>query len=194
MGRITTRWNPSPWRKLIPRAITVLGEVTTCALHDPSTGRFLNWEPKAGTVLTCDPNGDNLYFVRPLAEAPGKEDRSRDPMLVKAIGLHERFMHRKADGYYNALIKPARKPRFVGELVIIRYVATKDIDEETEGQEAEWEHYFEQPGVAPAYAKLWNIGLDQFWVPPGPWRVTPEGIAYAPPPLEEAHGTSSPQE
>lgn len=118
-----------------------------------------------------------MFILKPLGDAG---ETKFPPQALAATDLHERFVHRESEGFYNLLIAPARKPIFRGELVIIRYLAQKDIDDETTGQVAEWEHYFENPGVAPAYAEFWYIGKNQYYIPPGPWRVGEAGIEYAP--------------
>jgi hypothetical protein len=99
-----------------------------------------------------------------------------DALAVNAMGLFERFTHRRGDKFYNTFVPPLRRPRFAGELVIVRYFQDKAITG-TKGV-AEWEHYFEEPGVAPAYPELWSLGHDQYVSPPGPWRVTERGIEH----------------
>jgi hypothetical protein len=181
-------WRASEWRKLIPRNVAVLGEVTSCCLHDPSSGRFFGFDPVPGSVLVADASGRRMYILRPLHDAGAARFSTQS---IRAAELHERFTHRESDGYYNAAIPPARKPTFAGELVIVRYLAQKDIDDEVSGEEVEWEHYFENPGQAPAYAELWSIGHRQFYIPPGPWRVDSAGIEYAHPShvKEELYGS-----
>lgn len=168
-------WDKSHWHRLLDRTVVVLGEVMECVLHNPDTGAFQGWEPNPGLVLACSSDGRRLFMVRPERDlGPRRLGKS----AVHAFNLHERFMHRKADGYYNVEVKDFARPRFRGELVILRYLAAKDIDDDSKG-EVIWEHYFEQPGVEPRYPEFWDVGNGQYYVPPGPFAVTEEGIVYA---------------
>jgi hypothetical protein len=66
-------------------------------------------------------------------------------------------------------------PRYIGEVAIIRYRIRKGLEG---GRLAEYEHYFEKPGDHPAYPEIYEIGRGQYWMPPGDFRVSAEGIKY----------------
>ena len=181
-------------RAFLPEAVTFLGVLGACVLHDPNAydgdGRLYEFRPKRGSVLMSDADGRQLYIVTPRpATAPHR--RKLTDQAIRAAHLYERFTHRDLDAFHNCAVPAFRRPRFAGELVILRYRAEKDLDE-LEPEErtgiVEFEHYFEQPGVAPAYPQVFAVGSDQFWIPPGPFAVEPEGITYAAPP-EEDRGT-----
>jgi hypothetical protein len=157
----------------LPRSVAVLGELGSCVLHNPRTASFFSWRFRAGRVLCLAPDESCMFILRPILCGGGVRP---DALAVNAMRLHERFTHRKGDGYYNTFVPPLRRPRFAGELVIIRYSQDKAIVG-TDGV-TEWEHYFEEPGIAPAYPELWSIGHDQYVIPPGPWRVTERGIEH----------------
>lgn len=167
-------------RLLLPRAVAVLGELGSLVLHDPNTGAFFGVEEEAGRILCADETGRWMYILRPLLDGQPVKATS---LVLRAAALHERFVHRTANEHYNCVVPPFRAPRFAGELVILRYVVEKDIgdldpDEDGMGLTV-WEHYFERPGVGPAYAELWSVGRDQWVIPPGAWRITSRGIEFA---------------
>jgi len=168
---------PRPWKKLLQRSVAVLGEAMSCCLHDPQTQQFFGYEFQTGSVLCASPNEREMFILRPLGEAANRAKVGDN--AIHALDLHQRFMGREADGYYNLSVPNFRRPKFCGELVILRYLSDKDIDDESKG-EVVWEHYFEKPGQQPEYAELWDCSLGQFYIPPGPWRVSSAGIEYAP--------------
>jgi hypothetical protein len=166
---------PRPRQNLVPREVAFLGELGSCVLHNPRTASFFAWPYQPGRILVLGPDERNMYVLRPTLTGQRVHPSA---IAVAAMGIHERFTHRAGDGFYNCVIPPVRRPKFAGELVIIRYSVDKDIPGVDDGRTTEWEHYFEEPGVAPAYPELWDIGHGQFIIPPGPWRVRPEGIVF----------------
>lgn len=169
-------------RGLLPQSVAVLGEASACVLHEPSSRRFFELPLQPGTVLASSADGRVLFFLRPRRGA-SRPVTPRD-QAIRALELHERFVHRRADGFYNCAVPPFRDPIFRGELVILRYHSDKEIeaDDDVEpGEIVEYEHYFENPGSAPAYPDLWSVGAEQFIVPRGPFRVEADGIEYARP-------------
>jgi len=164
---------------LLPYAITALGELGACVVHDPTGGRdgtakFVGMPYRPGRVLCAYDDGSGfgreLFVIcpRPRVGAVRQDDQA-----VRAARLHERFVHRKADGWFNCFAPAFRAPRWAGELALIRYSIAKGTDELVE-----WEHYFEEPGEGPAYAQLYSVGHGQFYIPRGPWRVGPRGIEF----------------
>lgn len=158
---------------ILPRSVAVLGELGSCVLHNPRSASFFTWRWRPGRVLCLAPDGSSMFILRPIVTGGSVRP---DALALNAMGLYERFTHRRGDGYYNAFVPPTRRPRFAGELVLIRYTQDKAIAG-LKGP-TEWEHYFEEPGIAPAYPELWAIGHDQYVIPPGPWRVTERGIEH----------------
>lgn len=171
-------------RAQLPRAVAFLGECGPMVLHDPNDGgRFLAWTPRTGTILASDPDGRTLFLLRPR---PRNGAIRETDQAIRAARLYERFSHKRADGYYNSIVPSMRRPKFAGEVVIIRYRLEKalddlDDDDPTDGV-TEWEHYFEEPGRRPAYPHLYSVGNGQYIIAPGPFAVKPEGITYAQPP------------
>lgn len=161
---------------LIPRSVAFLGELGSCVLHNPRSQSFFTWAYRPGRILCLAPDESCLYILKPIIT---DEPVRPDALALNARDLYERFHHRRGDAFYNCFVPPPRRPRFAGELVIIRYLSDKDLPgaPPSDGP-VEYEHYFEEPGVAPAYPELWAIGRDQYVVPPGPWRVTSRGIEF----------------
>lgn len=150
----------------------MLGELGSCVLHDPRSTNFFSWDYRAGRLLVAAPDGGAMFILNPVREAGPVRP---DALALHAMDLHERFTHRKGDGFFNLVVPPIRKPRFAGELAVIRYYADKG----DQGGEAEWEHYFNEPEIAPAYPEIWALGHGQYLIPPGPWTITERGIEYA---------------
>lgn len=169
-------------RGLLPQSVAVLGELSACVLHEPSSRRFFDFSPQPGTVLASSADGRVLFFLRPRRGST-RPVTPRD-QAIRALELHERFVHRKADGFYNCAVPPFRDPQFRGELVLIRYLSDKELEADDDvdpGELVEYEHYFEKPGHAPAYPEVWSVGAEQFIVPRGPFRVEADGIEHAEP-------------
>jgi hypothetical protein len=164
-------------RNVLPHALTVLGELGACVLHQD--GRFLPFAPREGSILCSDADGTQLFFLRPR---PAEGVPRLSDQAIRAAALHERFVHRLGNGFCNAVVPSLHTPKYFGELVIIRYEVFKDlpdVDDDEAGEPQEWEHYFENPGVAPDYPAVFAVGNHQFWVPPGPFKVTADGICHA---------------
>ena len=161
--------------ELLPRSVAVLGELGPCVIHNPDSGEF--GALPGGGVLCSNSTGDQMFVLRPVADAGPVKHHPRQ--ALHAANLHSRFTHKRADAFFNCIVPKFRQPRHVGELVIVRYEVAKHLD--GDHRLTQWEHYFEQPGAAPAYAQLYSVGHGQYWIPPGPWRVTARGIAYAAP-------------
>lgn len=156
----------------MPEAVTVLGLPGQMVLNLPTTGQLFIWDPPAGTLLCCNAGGDEMFILMPLYE---EEITERDVSVhVDNEAMWERFTHRPFEGYFNGVCPAFRKPAFRGEIVTIRYTAQKDMDEDSNGREIEWEHTFE----APDYAELWSVGSDQYFIPRGPWCITDRGIQH----------------
>lgn len=158
------------WQRLLPRAVTVLGELGEWLITDPTTNRFYGVDYKPNRLLCASEEGRNMYIIRPILDAGPVRS---DAFALSAYDLHERFTHRAATDYYNIFCPPIRKPTFAGELVIIRYYAQKGDDEE-----ATYEHYFDEPGEAPAYVKVFSVGHGQYFIPQGRFRVAEAGIEF----------------
>jgi len=178
-------------RYTIPRALAFLGEIGPCVIHDPNArggrGRFYGLDFDAGAVLCSNDRGTELWILRPRVR--DAEVKVTD-QAIRAARLYERFSHRDADAFVNTIVpRPVyKRPRFAGELVIIRYHSDKRIEPEDylEDDEdgldtgvVEYEHYFERPGDRPEYPQIFDLGGGQYWIPPGPYRVKPEGIAHS---------------
>jgi hypothetical protein len=168
--RLDTR--QSKGRLFAPEVVTVLGKPGQMVLNHPATGQMHVWEPVGGTLLCCNKAGDEMFILCPLYE---------DEISEKDVALHieneemwERFTHRPFEGWFNGACPSFRKPQYRGQIVIIRYEAQKDLDDESAGETIEWEHCFE----APDYAELWSVGSDQYYIPRGPWRITDRGIQH----------------
>ena len=160
-------------RSILPEAVAVLGLVGQMVICTAS-GHFRGLNAAAGRVLVADETGRELYVLAPRAgDAPVRPTYQ----AMRAANLHERFMHRRADKLFNCIVPAFRAPVLVGELVILRYEAAKRIPG-ADGA-VDWEHYFENPGVEPAYPRIFAVGHGQYWVPPGPFKVAPEGITFA---------------
>jgi hypothetical protein len=169
--KYTKSWRQSTARVLLPDAVTCIGIPGEMVLVHPSTGEMAIFYPHPATVLCCDGDGREMFLLRPGRDAgpPTKKD-----VAVAVEDLYERFTHRESDGHYNAICKPFRKPIYRGQISVVRYRAVKDLDEDSEGEMIEWEHYFE----APDYAELWFVGGDQYYIPRGNWRVDADGIEH----------------
>lgn len=161
----------------MPRALTVLGEAGACVVHDPRSQRFSALDVRAGTFLCSDPDGTELFFLQPR---PGDTPVRLSDLAVRAAELHERFVHRQGRGLFNAVVPPPHTPRYLGELVVVRYTVHKALPDVRGSRPQDWEHYFEEPGIAPAYPPIWSIGNHQYWVPPGPFSVEDDGIVFHP--------------
>lgn len=171
----------------IPQALTALGTMGLMIVrYEDEHGQphAYGIPPKADAVLFADATGRTLYVLRPYIEGISEEPRSL--IALRALNLYERFSHRRADRLFNCQIPKPRAPQYCGELVEITYFAQKDIG----GPQpiAEWVHYFEEPGQAPAYAPIYKYGRGQFVIPPGPFKVTERGIEYAPPSKRRTSG------
>lgn len=161
----------SQYRALLPEVLTILGLPGQQVICDPRDGSYYAWDPPGGTILCSNVDGDELFFVRPIADA-GDVDGGDSPLHVRGFELWEDFSHQLADRYYNAIVKPFRKPQPRGQLAIMTYHARKDIDDEARGKLTTWAHHFDPE----SYPNLFSVGRDQFYVPPGAWRVTRRGI------------------
>lgn len=165
------RRHSEKWRAIVPRAVTVLGELGEWVMHDPNDQSFYGVEYKPGRILCSSPDGRHMYIFRPILDAGPVRD---DAFALNAYDLHERFTHKRATDYYNVFVPPFRDLRFAGEVVLLRYYADKG-----DGGEVCYEHYFEQPGEAPAYAPIYASTKGQFYLPPDRWQVTEAGIEFA---------------
>lgn len=163
--------------EILPESVAVLGELGACVGHDPDRDAFWELPYESGLVLCASGDGRQLFVLRPIADAGPVGRVSRQ--ALHAANLHEKFMHRRADAWFNAQVPGFRKPVFRGELVIIRYRAAKDLD--GDDSESWYEHYFAGP-MEPAYPAIYSVGHGQLWIPPGPFIVAPQGIDFAPPP------------
>ena len=158
-------------KELLPEAVTVLGVPTLLYLENPNTRETYEFRPRPATVLCADEDGREMYLLAPIRDAgrPKHLDRA-----LKAERLWEEFTNRHSDGLYNCFVPAFRKPMYRGRIILMRYLARKDLDEESEGHETEWEHYFE----APDYPDLWFVGRNQYFIPRGHWRITDAGIGH----------------
>jgi hypothetical protein len=176
-------------RELLRRTVTYLGEVGDICVYLPEESRFgddpgyYGKDFRAGHLLCCTSDGREGYLLRPRGDA-GTVSRARMQrrQAVRAFNLHERFMGRRANEYYNLLVQQFRKPKYIGDLACIHYFADKDLGDGKEG-EVEWVHWFEGPD-GPAYVPLFDVGYGQFYIPRGRWHVGPDGIDY----FDEATG------
>lgn len=170
-----------------------MGELGPCVFYSPDRDSFFELKYKPGRVLCEGSDGRCMFILLPVAEEMGKA-RETDHLL-KATELHERFVHRESDGYYNLRIPEFVEPKYHGDLVIVRYYSDKDMSDYETGDDDEdidegneeimYEHYFEEPDTRPAYAPVYSVGHGQFIIPPGPWKITDRGIEYADPPEEK---------
>jgi len=160
------------WSKLLPRAVAVLGELGNCACEYPDgSGRVYGMDYVHGRVLCATDDGRQMFIIKPISDAGRVRISSQ---MLRAFGMHERFVHRKADSYFNCIVPQVQPPKLAGYMMVITYFQDKgDLGE------AEFHHYFDKPGDAPAYAPFYAIGSDQYWFPRGPWKADYDGIEYA---------------
>jgi hypothetical protein len=143
------------------------------------TPRAYGQPPEADAVLFSSADGRTLFILRPFIKGISEEAPSL--LALRAANLFRQFQHRPADRIFNCVIPKPRAPQYCGELVEITYYAEKHLGP-GDSAPAEWVHYFEEPGVQPAYAPIYKIGRGQFLIPPGPFKVTDRGIEWARPP------------
>jgi hypothetical protein len=196
-----------------PATLTTLG-----VLHDlvvECNGRLRALAVREGMLLMGVPPLDEddcreMYIIRPLARS--SERVRRTDAVLRAVGLYERFTMREPNELYNCRIPQFHSPRYVGDMVTIRYVQEKhhgDLPKRERMQQVLWQHHFkvEEDGAAegkciadrgsgpdgslpicvgdPAHVPIWQLSRDQFYVPPGAWKVTERGIMYDLPPSEQ---------
>jgi hypothetical protein len=158
----------------LPRAVTILGELGSWVYEFHADENFYGMGYRAGSLLVCNKEGNAMWILRPIADGrPVPPDAYATH--IDELQMYERFMHQKADKLFNAFVPKFRRPRLVGGLAVVRYMANKGIDD---SGEAQWEHYFDGPD-APAPPDLYTLGRGQYFIAPGPWRVGPQGIHYA---------------
>lgn len=178
-------WQRSKGRQYLPRTVTVLGELGAMVLRNPQTGHWYAINYKPNRIVCASSEGRAMFILQPVVETTTKKPSKHRTQALKAAKLHERFVHRAADAFYNCVVPAFRTPRYCGELMVIEYYCEKDLelgdaedDDEDDERPTLWEHYFEEPGVAPAPAELWQVGKHQYLIPPGPWRVSDRGIEF----------------
>jgi hypothetical protein len=171
---------PSRARQLLPRSIAVLGELGPMVLAvEGRSGSYeyhgVPWRP--GSILCASASGREMFIVRPMAGAgPGRINQQ----AIQALGLHERFTHRRANELYNCAIPSLRNPEYRGQIAIIHYFQEKHFDDAPDAAPSEYIHYFEKPGERPAYVDLYSVGHNQYYIPAGEWVASSAGIEYAP--------------
>lgn len=172
----------SPARDLLPRTVTYLGELSAMIIRNPETGDYhtINYVPDR--VLMSAPDGRAMFVLMPVIESTRNIPTRYHRQALAAAELHSRFVHREADAIYNCVVPAFRKPVYCGELHMIEYTVHKDLEEGDDGDDEPqpYVHYFvdEQTGAL-APAELWQVGKQQYVIPPGPWEVTDRGIVYA---------------
>ncbi len=165
------------WAELHPRAVTLLGELGSWVYFDDDARDYYSVPYRAGRVLASSADGRAGYVLRPIING-GSVHRNAFITHAENLELYERFQHRKADKFFNVICPPFGKPRRQGHLALVTYFTMKGTDEEQE-----YVHHFENPDEGrPEYVPIYSLGYGQFLIPPGAWRVAPEGITYAPPP------------
>lgn len=168
-------------RQLLPEVVVFLGELGACAIYDPNGDCFYDLPYRPGLILCCkaptarEDYSRELFILRPVHDGNWKVRRT--DQLVRALGLHSRFVHKRSNDAWNCIVPAFRFPRFAGELAIVRYTIRKNLPG-VEGMPVEWEHYFnhEDGAKEPAYAPMYAVGTKQFYIPRGPFRVGPRGI------------------
>lgn len=159
-------------RSLLPEAVAMLGLPSTWILTNDGGATNFMWNPPRGAVLVADESGRQMFVLRPR---PGGEAIRNSDSLVHVEELWEQFHHRKlTTDFLNCVVPPFEKPRYRGQIVIMRYRAQKHLDDYSKGKLVEYEHYFE----APDYADLWAVANDQYYISPGKWEIRASGITH----------------
>ena len=165
----------SPARQLLPEAVSQMGTPEQLVIVDPLSDTLHVWTAPAGLMLCEAPGGREMFILKPIKDA-GPVSHLRQALHVER--LYERFHHKRSDGYYNVFPQPLRRPQLRGLIHTIRYSSDKgQLDHAyADGQRGEvgYDHTFE----APDFAELYSVGGDQFYIPPGQWRVTTRGIEH----------------
>ncbi len=155
---------------LQPRSVTILGELGEWVFRNDA-GPF-GVPYRGGKMLCSSADGRTMYILRPISDG-GPVRRDAFVTNARGLELYERFQHRRADAMFNTFCPPFRRPRHLGQLVLLSYYTAKGRD-----QEAEHVHYFEEPGVAPAWPAVLSVGFGQYVITPGRWKVTDDGIDF----------------